>query len=64
LRCSLEIHAPCIIALGLQVEFFATIPVPAGICSDPCSLLSLTARTAIAIYIATMPILAFQTATA
>jgi hypothetical protein len=64
LRCSLEIHGPCIIALGRQVEFFATILVPSEICSEPRGLLSLSARTAIAISVAAMPIPGFQTATA
>jgi hypothetical protein len=64
LRCSLEIDGPCIIALGRQVEFFATILVPSGICSEPRGLLSLSARTAIAISVAAMPIPGFQTATA
>jgi hypothetical protein len=64
MRCSLEIRGPCIIALERQVEFFATILVPSGICSEPRGLLSLFARTAIAICVAAMPIPAFQTATA
>jgi hypothetical protein len=48
LRCSLKVRRPCIIALGRQAEFFATILVSFGICFGLPGFLNQPARTAIA----------------
>jgi hypothetical protein len=55
LRCSLNFRGPCIIALGWEAEFLATILASAGNCSAPRRFLKLSARTAISVHSVTMP---------